>query len=260
MYYHFAASRIGILQSMDIELIVPNSPAKYLPFLRSLTEPVRRLGISNATLWVVSRALAAASRGRCRLYRYHFVAQPISNAPLVPPGRTSKIVIRRVQRGDPLIAQFPRPPEVIARRFDIGAQCLAAETEGTFVGYLWLKETEYPEDEVRCQYVLESPESGVWDFDVYIAPDFRFGRTFVRLWDSANAMLRQRGYRWSLSRISGFNPESLAAHGRLDVRHIGAATFLRLGKMQIAFFDRFPIIHVGWRDSQVPRVRLGVRA
>ena len=227
-----------------------------MPSLDALEEAIRRLGFVNAALLAASRALSAASHGRCRLYRYHFVAQPIPRKPIVRAERSSTMLIRRVDHNDPLVAQFPRPAQVIEQRFRIGAQCLAAEKDGRFAGYIWLKEDEYPEDEVRCRYVLEPAGDAIWDFDVYVSPAFRLGRTFVRLWEFANTMLRATGYHWSLSRISGFNPESLAAHARLAVRRIGSATFLRLGALQISLFDRRPWIHVGWRESHVPSLRL----
>lgn len=138
----------------------------------------------------------------------------------------------------------------------MGAVCLAAENRDRFIGFIWLKEVEYPEDEVRCNYLLEPRGVSAWDFDVYIDPAFRFGRTFVRLWDCANAWLRERGYRWSLSRISAFNPESIAAHDRLGTRRIGSAIFLRLGELQVAFLDRAPFVHVGWGGDQTPTLRL----
>lgn len=224
--------------------------------LRSLGEMVRRLGLPSALLWGTARAISMASADRWRLIRYRFVAQPVAAGPLAPEGRRSALVIRRVDAGDSLVAQFPRPPAVIAERFRMGAVCLAAEIDGRFAGFLWIKESQYPEDEVRCVYRIEPAADAVWDFDVYIEPAFRFGRTFARLWDAANAWLRERGYRWSLSRISAFNPDSLAAHRRLGTRIVGSATFIRVGRAQIAFLDRAPFMHVGWRDEQAPTFRL----
>lgn len=224
--------------------------------LHELEDAIHRLGFVNAALFVASRVLSAASHGRCRLYRYHFFAQPIPRKPIVRAERSSRLLIRRVHRGDPLITQFPRPLPVIEHRFEIGARCIAAEKDGVFAGYIWLKTQEYPEDEVRCRYVLGPPGDAIWDFDVYVSPAYRVGRTFVRLWEFVNMMLRANGYYWSLSRISGFNPESLAAHARLAVRRIGTATFVRLGALQISLFDRRPWIHIGWRESHVPSLRL----
>jgi GNAT superfamily N-acetyltransferase len=212
--------------------------------------------VLNALLWKAARAVSLLSGGNCRIQRYYFVAQPIPASALLAesPGRT--ISIRRVEVDDPLVAQFPRPREVIAARFQMGAACFAAEREGRFIGFAWIKEAEYREDEVRCRFVLEPATRAAWDFDVYIDPAFRFGRTFARLWDHVNQWLREHGYRWSLSRISAFNADSLAAHRRLGMRSIGSATFVCAGALQLTLIGQAPFVHLSWRDDDVPAVRL----
>jgi hypothetical protein len=225
------------------------------PFF-SLVDTVRRLGIVNGMLWATSRGLSKTTGDRCRLYRYHFVAQPVPPDPLLRAVARSPIAIRLVDADNPLVRQFPRPAEVLAARYRMGAHCLAAAKEGRFAGFIWLKESEYPEDEVRCRYVLDPPHVSTWDFDVHVEPEFRHGRTFARLWDCANSFLRERGYRWTISRISAFNAESIAAHRRLQARTIASATFLCVGSAQIAVLPRAPFVHLGWRPDQIPTVRL----
>jgi hypothetical protein len=224
--------------------------------LRSIAETIRRLGLVDGSLWATARVVSKASGNRFRLYRYYFVAQPVAARALAPSRGSSAVTLRWTEPGDPLIAQFPRPREVIAERYRMGAVCLTAEKAGKFVGFIWLKEHAYFEDEVRCHYVLEPAGICAWDFDVYIEPGYRFGRAFVRLWDGANVWLRERGCQWCLSRISAFNPESMAAHDRLGTRRMGSATFLRLGSLQVAFLDRAPFLHIGWRSEQAPTLRL----
>jgi hypothetical protein len=228
-----------------------------VPSIRSIAQTIGRLGIVDGSLWATGRILSIASANRCRLYRYYFVAQPVPSTRLAPEHGPTGIVLRKIEPGDPLVMQFPRPQSVIAERYRMGAVCLAAEKQGRFIGFIWLKQIEYPEDEVRCNYVLEPPGVSAWDFDVYIDPDFRFGRTFVRLWDFANAWLRGSGCHWSLSRISAFNSQSIAAHDRLGTRRIGSAIFLRFGRRsQLALLDRAPFVHVSWRDAHAPTVHL----
>lgn len=41
----------------------------------------------------------------------------------------------------------------------------------------------------------------VWDFDVYIFPQYRFGRVFAAMWSEANKYLQGRGITWSVSCI-----------------------------------------------------------
>lgn len=224
--------------------------------LKRLAAGVSSLGWINGLLYLAGRALQRASGGRACLIRYILVAQP------VPPGGTAQCrasahhPIRAVGPDDPLVRQFPRPSKVIERRFRIGAQCFAAQADHRFTGFLWLARGYYDEDEVRCRYELTRPDLAAWDFDVYVAPDFRLGRTFARLWGAANAHLAEQGVQWSFSRISAFNPGSFASHVRLGIRPLYSATFLRLGRAQIAFIGAAPYLHVSMSPSSRPILRL----
>lgn len=211
----------------------------------------RTLGPGTAACYALARVLDIATRGRLRLIFYRFVAQPVPRDGERAPARAGAIELRHLHADDPLIAQFPRPPAVIAHRFRDGAQCLAAIRGDRLVGFLWFKEREYVEDEVRCVYRFD-PANAVWDFDVYIDPEFRLGRLFARLWDFANRELQARGYRWTLSRISAFNPASLAAHARLGARRVGGALFIVGGPVQVSFASCAPYFHIGWRDDMCP--------
>jgi hypothetical protein len=81
-------------------------------------------------------------------------------------------------------------------------------------------------------------------------------RAFVRLWDAANAYLRQRGTAWIFSRISMFDPSSLAAHARLGVRPVDTPVFVRLRATELAFFSMAPYVHVSRSMSKRPVVTL----
>lgn len=221
----------------------------------SVRQLAKTLGAGTAACYAVARLLEIATRGTLRLVSYRFVAQPVPQDGETAPARAGAIELRRLQAGDPLVAQLPRPPAVIARRFRDGAHCLAAIKGEKLVGFLWFKEREYVEDEVRCCYRF-NPTAAVWDFDVYIDPEFRLGRLFARLWDFANRELRARGYRWTLSRISAFNPASLAAHARLGARRLGATVFIVAGPVQVSFASCAPYVHLGWRDDMRPVLTL----
>jgi GNAT superfamily N-acetyltransferase len=217
----------------------------------SARQLARTLGPGTAACYALARLLDIATRGRLRVISYRFVAQPVPRDGGSAPTRTGAIELRHLHADDPLVAQLPRPPSVIARRFRDGAHCLAAIRGGRLVGFLWFKEREYFEDEVRCIYRFDA-ETAVWDFDVYIDPEFRLGRLFARLWDFANRELQARGYRWTLSRISAFNPASLAAHARLGARRLGSALFFVAGPVQVSFASCAPYVHIGWRDDMRP--------
>ena len=97
---------------------------------------MRRLGVTNAFLYVISRGLARYSGGRCRIVKYYFVAQPVAaSASALDAGAIS---IAPVSPDDRIVKEFPRPPDVISRRFRDDAICLVARKEDEFAGYLWL--------------------------------------------------------------------------------------------------------------------------
>ena len=184
------------------------------------------------------------------------VAQPVPpesqnlvRRPVVNP-------VREVDASDPVISQFPREREVITTRFELGAKCYVSEIKGNFAGYLWLAFDGYDEDEVRCRYEFGSAEPCAWDFDVYVDPAYRLGRTFARLWDAANVALLARGIGWSCSRISRFNPASVAAHKRLGMVRLHTATFLCVGTLQVSIISTKPFVHIGWSQKSRPVILL----
>ena len=225
-------------------------------FLKKATTVFREMGALNGLLYGIALALTKVSNGHVRLVRYELVAQPISprDTPFLRPSKTSQI--RFVEDGDPLIAQFPRPAEVIACRFLDGQRCLAITSGERFAGYLWITRNAYEEDEVRCRFELAEPQIATWDSDVYVAPDFRHGRTFARLWSAANDHLSSSGVLWTFSRISAFNPHSLRSHTRLGTGHLCSATFLCFGPLQIMLASVSPFFHISCSARFRPTLRL----
>lgn len=220
-----------------------------------LRRNVRDLGAASTVLYLLDRLLSAASGGRAHVYRYLLVAQPIAAgvAPLRPDART------RVEPAGPehaLASAFPRPAAVIRQRHADGAQCLVASHDEAFAGYLWWQRGHYDEDEVRCRFVLGEPDTSVWDFDVYVEPRFRLGRTMARLWDDAARRWHADGVRWSFSRISAFNAASIASHARMGLKPVGHAVFVVVGPWQLGLFSRPPHVHLALSASARPRVTL----
>lgn len=220
--------------------------------IRGLIQTGRQIGAVNTILYVSDRALATVSGGRARLYKYYFVAQPVSTAARLPGGRGKKLLAREVAIGDEATRHFPRPSSVIAQRYGQGARCIAAFKDETFVGYHWHLHGCYREDEVRAAYLPEPSGAAVWDFDVHVEPGFRLGVAFLRLWDEANAMLAQQGVRWSCSRISAYNAESMKSHTRLAATKMGCSIFLKAGSWQIVFSTIRPYVHLSFRAQSTP--------
>lgn len=226
-----------------------------LPVFRKLKQVVRDFGWLDSSLYALERTLARTTGGWARIERFVIVAQPLADRPILPPGRGRKIAVTEIRPGHAIVNAFPRPPAVIKTRYDQGAICFAATRDDRFLGFIWLVTEAYDEDVVRARYLLHPAGKTAWDFDVYVAPGERLGLTFPRLWDTASGYLRERGIRWSLSRISAFNPASLAAHRRLGARRIGSATFLLMGSVQLMLSSFPPYLHLSLGRS-VPVLRL----
>lgn len=214
------------------------------------------MGWLDGSLYLAGRALGKLSGGRARVIKYYLVAQPIGRADTQSMRPDQATLMRKVAVGDTLVAAFPRPPRILERRFAAGATCTAALVRGEFAGFIWLQRSCYEEDEVRCTYVLEAPAVSVWDFDVYVEPRYRAGRTMARLWSYVDAELAADGVRWSFSRISAFNPASLSAHARLGIVRCASALFFTLGRRQLALMSQFPFVHFSASERIAPVMRL----
>ena len=229
-------------------------------FVSVIRASVHALGWGNGMLYVLARALATATGGTCRLIKYHFVVQPVPPRPLDALPRASKTRIYQVTPADDIISRFPRPAEVIARRFADGAACFVAENAGNLVGFIWIRLDRYDEDEVRCAYLLEPAGALAWDFDAYVAPEFRMSRAFVQIWEAANEFLRRQGYRWTASRISAFNAASVASHRRFGAEFLHTAVFFVVGPAQLALLSLRPYVHFGVTPGSRPVVTLRPKA
>jgi len=212
----------------------------------------------DEVLYAVNRLMRYASRDKWRIVKYFLVAQPIFSDAEAPSRGQETIRVSLAGPQHPMVGVFPRPPEVIQRRFEHGASCLVAVAKERFVGFLWLAWREYHEDEVRCIYRLTDRSRSVWDFDVHVEPQYRMGRTFMRLWQAANKHLAPRGVEWSFSRISAFNRGSLAAHARLGARKLHSALFVCFGDVQLSFFTLQPFVHFSASPRNTPVICLGV--
>jgi hypothetical protein len=200
-----------------------------------------------AVLYLLHRVLQLLSRGRAAVVPYLLVAQPVGNAVLAEVKSDPGTVVRRIGPDDPVTAEFPRPREVVAARFAAGAECHVAFVKERFAGFIWIMRTRYVEDEVRCTYEIANPAAGVWDFDVYVEPRLRLGRTMARLWKAVDETLTTEGVHWSFSRINRFNTASVRSHQRLGARSIGSAVFLVFGPLQLALGGgmRLPSVSLG---------------
>jgi hypothetical protein len=215
----------------------------------------RQLGWPNAILYGVARTLRTVG---WRMHRYYFVAQRVAVAPQ-RTGWGNSIDVRPVVMLSEIPWGYPRPRDVLAERFRQGGFSLAAWRGSELAGFLWYQFAAYQEDEVRARYCLSSPSSA-WDYDVFVQPHLRLGPTFARLWQEAHRRLHARGVRWTCSRISAFNPDSLRSHGRLGTVRLGSATFVTIGRCQCMVATVAPFIHLSFHPAACPQLRFDTDA
>ena len=220
---------------------------------------LRDFGPVDAPLYLLARLLRRLPGGRSRLLKYRFWAQPVPQQRLMPR-RAGTLAIRPLGLQDPEIAQVPRDPGLVTARLSNGDICLGAVRQGRLAGYLWISGGTYDEDEVRARFAPQPEGRAAWDYDIFILPEERGGLLFVRLWDAAYELLRARGYRWSLSRISSFNLASGASQARMGARPIGWGVFLILFNCQLMISSLAPYLHVALPGRKGPTLRLDAEA
>jgi hypothetical protein len=223
----------------------------------SFRQLAAELGWFDAALYATHGVLQRID-ARLALTSYWLVAQPVPRHSLLPAGRGSSVTIRRAAPDDAMLAHIERPPAELARRFAAPGACLLAEKGGRVVGYLWLVFGTYCEPDDRCCFTPWPPGQAAWDLDIYVDPAERLGTTFVRLWDAGNALLRERGIHWTLSRIAGFNVRSRASHARFGSMRVGRLNFLRLFGLQLYLGSVWPYVAVSFRTSAGPQIRARV--
>lgn len=201
------------------------------------------IGPLDRTLYIVNRALRRLSGGRARLVKYQFWVQQVPDTALLPARPGGTIAIRELGPHDPEVSQIPRPTQVVAERFAQGGRCLGAFQGQRLLAFIWFSLGSYNEDEVRVTYSPRPAGLAAWDYDLFVAPEARGGLLFARLWDAAYAAMRSAGCRWTMSRISSFNPTSLASHARLGGQAVGWGLFLRFGGWQLMVSSIAPHAH-----------------
>jgi len=224
---------------------------------RKLPALIRELGWIDGALYALDQMVMAAI-GRRFLIRYYIVAQPIPERPPAATKRGASIEVREFGAAAPELAGLPLTPEVIRSRFAQNSVCFGAFRDSRIVGCLWLCLGTYLEDEVRCRFEPAPNDRAVWDYDVYVHPDHRLGVAFARLWEAAGEYLRGRGYGWSVSRISAFNPKSLASHFRLGAIPCGSLTVLCTSRAQLSLSTFAPRLHLQFGTRSIPHYRISV--
>jgi len=202
---------------------------------------------------LLAHRLISKLGGQSGLFWYKFYRQPLNRVP-THPRSDSKLIFVWLNHYDKLLEALPRPLTNIKSRFTQDVLCLAAIKNEQLAACAWFGFGEFDEDEVRCTYVL--PGDAVWDFDIFVFPEYRFSRVFLKMWEEANKVLNDKGYTCSLSRISAYNKHSIRSHEKLGATTVGSAVFLRIGEGQLMVASRKPYIWVSFSPENLPRIAL----
>lgn len=221
-------------------------------FVDRCLSPFREFGLGAGLVYAVGRVLRSLSP-RLDLLYYEFMAQPIPEIASVPERIARDIELRSIERGAPEVARMPAREDIKQSRFEQGAVCYGAYRRDEWLGFVWLAFGRYEEDEVRCTFLPMPSGQAVFDFDFYIFPEHRMGRAFVATWARVNELLRERGIRWTYSRITRFNVASRNAHARLGARRVGRALFLKAWSFEAMLSSVPPHVNVSLR-RRVPVV------
>lgn len=227
-----------------------------MKFFEQLKITQKQIGIRNTSLYLIDRMMRSVSGDRIRLVKYLLFSQPVTDKQFLPANRGNSIMIHQLKYDDKKIHTLPRDINILKTRFNSGSVCLAAYKNNEFIGFLWLNFGDYAEDEVRCHFSPSPAEQTVWDFDVHIEQKHRIGFAFLRLWDETNKFLKNRGHRWTTSRISAFKPLSIQSHTRLGGKCIGSVTFLCLGNTQIMASTLPPYLHISFNTQSIPKIKV----
>jgi hypothetical protein len=153
------------------------------------------------------------------------------------------------------VGAFSRPPRDLPRfkrRVERGDICIAVTSDSKTEGVLWLSFEPFDETAVKALFVV-NPKAGVaWASDIFIVDDARGGWIFAELWDGADAVLRERAFRWTASGTSAFNGPSLQSHERLGAYRIGRILYVLFGSMQVTFSSLRPHFHVAGPSGKGP--------
>ncbi|MFO1430041.1 MAG: N-acetyltransferase [Candidatus Competibacteraceae bacterium] len=223
--------------------------------LDKLTGPFKEFGFFAGLLYAIDRVFLRLSP-RLRLYFYELMVQPIPEKPLLPVRFAKGIDIREIKRGDPELDLMPIRPEIKKLRFEQNAICLGAFQKDQFIGYIWFCFRAYEEDEVRCTFVLTPEDQAVFDFDLYLFPEYRMGLGFIGIWNGANAFLRSRGIKFTFSRLTRFNLASRRAHEHLGWKCVGRTVFLQVWRFELMVATIFPYLYLSLRKSGRARLKL----
>lgn len=224
-------------------------------FWKKISGPFKEFGWLAGTLYAADRALRSISP-RLGMYVYELMVQPITDKPLLSANLAKNLTFEEIGSGHPDVALMPAREDIKALRFAQAARCLGVYRKRVLIGYIWFNFGTYEEDEVRCTYILQESAVSVFDYDLYLFPEYRMGIGFMGIWHGANQYLRARGVDYTFSRLTRFNLASRRSHAHLGWKRAGQAVFLQLGPIEAMVADVAPFVALTWTASQRVKLKL----
>lgn len=206
----------------------------------------RTFGVAVGTAYLGHRFFTKLGESS-GLYVYHFYEQLLDRPEKI---RESKFTFEWLDSFSSSLLVLPRPKERLEGRFNGNTRCLLGKKNGEFVSCAWFASKLFNEDEVNYRVALAPHQ--VWDFDVFVTPEYRLGRLFFYTWQKASFDLGRQGFRTSLSRISAYNLTSITTHEKLGAKRVGSAMFLKISGFQITVATRKPYLAVSLGEKGKP--------
>ncbi|PIE44164.1 MAG: hypothetical protein CSA50_01795 [Gammaproteobacteria bacterium] len=234
-------------------LIKTQNPYRESKVLSKIKKNINELGILIAFLYFIDQLLKKLNK-KSGLYFYYFYDQKFESKPVREP-RKKVFDFYWIDKVDDMIVDLPRPRSVLNSRFQSGSRCMVAKKvdANEFLGCAWFSYGFYQEDEVNCLYEFTNSQK-VWDYDIYVKPELRMSRLFLRLWQQASKSLYEDGYTSSLSRISAYNLQSIRSHEKLGATKVGWSLFFKVSHFQLMFSSKAPYLSLSYKNHGQPRL------
>ena len=223
--------------------------------MNKLKKLYRELGGLDMLVYLLHRMLQLISR-RLAFVSYRLVVVPCPDAPLAAKRLIKNYQIRELHPGDPQLMNISCDKDEIANRYRQDGVCFAAFKNAQLMGSSWVIQQGYLEVEDRCQ--MQPADNGVWDCDIYIDESDRLGFCFLALWEHQFQWMREHGYHWTASRISGINSRSLNSHLRLGGVVVGRQFFIRVGRLELYFGTLKPYVNLSKSIAGAPLISINM--
>lgn len=221
--------------------------------IRSL---VADIGVMPAAVYSINRLFGMLTKGGMKIELCYFITQPVLNERLIPERLRGTFDVRPVRARDLKGLEIPLTIDLLENRNKKGIVCLGIYEQDSLIGYHCFSFGTHDDELYRVRFDVGPKGEAVWDFDIFILPEFRGGLGFAILWDGVFEYLRDRKINWLTSYIAATNTASLRSHNRMGSFALGKVIFIQAWMLQIVFSTRFPRFHASLTDLRKPKFYL----